>query len=397
MITYFLKEPKAKAKALISLSYYFQNARIVITTGEKIHPRDWNPLKRRPRNTADNCASLTNYLNKLETKVQEIHLDLRAEFIDVTTSMLKTAVERSLLNRGKKENFMTFIARFIVESKAHRKPGSLSVYTSVEKLLLAFSGPKDFNDINPDWFKKYQLYLEKEGYSANYIGKNVAIIRELITIAKKQGLTKNDQYRDTDYKRPHEEVETIYLTASELLRIYQMPLSDAQDAVRNRFLIGAYTALRFSDSAKITPDSIREGLIFDKAIKTGGSVVVPIHWVIKQIMEDHPDGLPSSISNQKTNEALKVICKEAGINTTIVIRKTQGGKVNATTMFKYQMVTTHTARRSAATNMFLAGIPAISIMKITGHRTESSFMKYIRMSSEENAIHLQDHSYFSKE
>lgn len=56
----------------------------------------------------------------------------------------------------------------------------------------------------------------------------------------------------------------------------------------------------------------------------------------------------------------------------------------------------HTARRSFATNAYLAGLPPISIMKITGHKTESSFMKYIKISEKENAIQLKGHEFFNQ-
>ncbi|MFQ8804876.1 MAG: hypothetical protein ACLR8Y_06890 [Alistipes indistinctus] len=59
------------------------------------------------------------------------------------------------------------------------------------------------------------------------------------------------------------------------------------------------------------------------------------------------------------------------------------------------MVKTHTARRSGATNMYLAGIPTIAIMKITGHKTEKEFMKYIKITEEESAMELMNHPYFS--
>ena len=57
---------------------------------------------------------------------------------------------------------------------------------------------------------------------------------------------------------------------------------------------------------------------------------------------------------------------------------------------------TYTARRSFATNAYLAGLPPISIMKITGHKTESSFMKYIKISEKENAIQLKGHEFFNQ-
>ena len=44
--------------------------------------------------------------------------------------------------------------------------------------------------------------------------------------------------------------------------------------------------------------------------------------------------------------------------------------------------------------MYLAGIPSIAIMKITGHKTEKEFMKYIKISEEQNAAELMSHPYF---
>lgn len=53
-----------------------------------------------------------------------------------------------------------------------------------------------------------------------------------------------------------------------------------------------------------------------------------------------------------------------------------------------------TARRSFATNAYKAGVPTIAIMKITGHRLESTFLKYIRVSAKENAEILSNHPFF---
>ena len=41
--------------------------------------------------------------------------------------------------------------------------------------------------------------------------------------------------------------------------------------------------------------------------------------------------------------------------------------------------------------MYIAGIPTLSIMKITGHKTEKAFLKYIKISEEENAEILTKH------
>ena len=52
---------------------------------------------------------------------------------------------------------------------------------------------------------------------------------------------------------------------------------------------------------------------------------------------------------------------------------------------KWQLVSTHTARRSFATNMYLMGVPSITIMRITGHKTEKAFMRYIKLDEEQHA------------
>ena len=95
------------------------------------------------------------------------------------------------------------------------------------------------------------------------------------------------------------------------------------------------------------------------------------------------------------NVYLKELAEKAKITNPERIAKTRGGVRVDTTRQKCKLVTVHTARRSFATNMYMADIPTITIMKITGHRTERSFLKYIRITPEENALKLAQHSIWS--
>lgn len=92
---------------------------------------------------------------------------------------------------------------------------------------------------------------------------------------------------------------------------------------------------------------------------------------------------------------IKTICEKAGIDETITIMETSGGVKAEKSYKKWQLVTSHTARRSFATNAFKSNMPTLAIMQITGHKTESSFMRYIRISKEENAATLQAHEFFN--
>lgn len=97
------------------------------------------------------------------------------------------------------------------------------------------------------------------------------------------------------------------------------------------------------------------------------------------------------------NDYLKDIGKFAKIETKVTKVGTKGGLRYEKTFSKWELITTYTARRSASTNLFLAGFEHILIMKITDHRTESSFLKYIRMSKEDNAYKMAENDYFKND
>lgn len=95
-------------------------------------------------------------------------------------------------------------------------------------------------------------------------------------------------------------------------------------------------------------------------------------------LSSHHYNLPKIISNQKFNKYIKEVCKTAKIDDEILVNETKGILRTSKTEKKSDLVSAHTARRSFATNAFLAGVPPIQIMKITGHKTEKAFMTYIK-------------------
>ena len=58
---------------------------------------------------------------------------------------------------------------------------------------------------------------------------------------------------------------------------------------------------------------------------------------------------------------------------------------------KWELLSSHTGRRSFATNEYLAGTPSITIKAITGHKTEEAFLRYIKLTPNEHAILLKQH------
>jgi integrase len=77
-----------------------------------------------------------------------------------------------------------------------------------------------------------------------------------------------------------------------------------------------------------------------------------------------------------------VIISIVGINDS-TIRERQKGHQKVSQVFqKWEMVTSHTARRSFCTNKFLAEMPVQAIMQFSGHKSERTFMRYLKIDSE---------------
>jgi integrase len=213
-----------------------------------------------------------------------------------------------------------------------------------------------------------------------------------------RNLTTNLQFKNKRFRTVEEPSETIYLTEKEIKRIHDLDLSDnvRLEKVRDLFIIACYTGLRFSDLVELRNENIinKGTVVRITTVKTGEVVIIPLKGFVKEILKKYKGIPPQAISNQKMNEYLKELGEKAELSDDVIISCTRGGKRHRETFKKHELITTHTARRSFATNAYLQNVPTISIMKITGHRTEKSFLKYIKISQEDNANKLISHPFF---
>ncbi len=317
----------------------------------------------------------------------------------------------------------------LIKTSPH-KNSTLKSYLVVKKNLQDYQTAKktvlNFNNIDIDFYNSFVEYLTKPrtttqngkrvkvaGLSKNTVGTRIKILKTFVSEANERGIIVSPDYKKKSFKVLKEESVTIYLNESELMKMYDIETSPESlnilrkefntdtlplylAKVRDLFLVGCYTGLRFSDLSQLKKENITaENTISIKTQKTNIKIEVPIHPITRQIFEKYGYQLPRAITNQKFNEYIKDVAKIAGINELVTKESTKGGfKVSETTE-KYNLVTSHTARRSFATNAFLSDVPSISIMKITGHKTESAFMNYIKMSAKDNAIKMQSHRFFN--
>lgn len=189
-------------------------------------------------------------------------------------------------------------------------------------------------------------------------------------------------------------MDKIYLTLDEIKAIFDLKLDGTLAKIRDRFLIGCVTGLRFSDYSRFNGEHLNGNIVKILTKKVNREVVIPAHRLLLETLERNNNILPESYTLRYYNMILKIIGSMAGINDFVKIEEKVEGTVVNKLVRKFELITTHTARRSFATNAYLAKIPVAKIMLITGHSTETAFFRYIRISKMENAQELVNHEFF---
>jgi integrase len=335
----------------------------------------------------------------IESELMQTHQE------DITTEWLQKIIDKHWHPDKYKTNLFGYIEMFIerAKTKPNPKTGRPVSYKMQREYIATFNHLKnysteknkviDFKNIDLNFYDSFTQYLQDKKLAVNTLGKKIQTLKTFLNSAKDENLNSYEGYKSKRFVKLSEESDSIYLNESELTKLYEKDFSNRPglERVRDLFLVGCWTGCRFSDISQITPDNIKEGFIHLKQYKTGNKVIIPLHPIITAIINKYGGQLPEAISNQKFNEALKDIARLAGIDEPTHKAITKGGVKISTAYKKYELVTTHTARRSFATNLYKSGLPTLSIMAITGHKTEEAFLKYIKVTPDEHAKKLQIH------
>ena len=414
-INYYLRDKNALSPTPILLYIHYKNVRFKFPTNETIDPKFWDSEKQEVKRTKNFPTNpefnlrLRNIKTIAEDLLREYQNDNEQQsptpeqFNEIVRKKLNPTPEAQI----KKLDLIGFCEDYLkdCETRLNEKSGkpisktTIRVYKQAFRELEAYNAKYyknrifDFEQIDYYFYTQFQKYLINEkNYSTNTVGKHTKTLKSFFLEAQARGLMPNFVARR--FKSVSEQTDAIYLDVEELNTLFNLDLSHNSrlERVRDLFIVGSWTGLRFSDFTRIAAENIKNGFIEMQTQKTGETVIIPIHRHVEAIMSRYEgktlNSLPIPMSNQKMNDYLKELGELAGINETINQTFTKGGKKVSVNYPKYQLITTHSARRSFATNQYLAGFPSISIMKLTGHRTEKAFMKYIKVTSKEHAQKL---------
>lgn len=304
----------------------------------------------------------------------------------------------------------------------------------------------DFEDIDIQAYYAFTAFLKKKNYSVNTIGKCIANLKVVMEAARSEKYHRNTEYTDKKFKATRVEVDSIYLSREDLDKLMAVDCSKvlatvrAMDAknggdelvddkqngkgyelARDIFIVGCWTAQRVSDYNNIKkdqietytrkyiaqePDPANPGKTIDvvksgevtviniRQQKTGAKVTIPCSTQLLAILKKYDFNIPH-LADQCINDYIKMVAKAAGMTEKVEIMTTKGGTPKKEFIPKYELIHTHTARRTGATLMYLAGLDLYDIMKITGHSSPAMLKKYIKANELQVAEKIIDkYSYF---
>jgi integrase len=373
---------------------------LIISTGIKLLPADWNAELKMP--------------NKIEDRNQiyEIHRNIVIVYDKlikkgaIDFDEFKEELEERILGKEKKETvvkvrLVDFIRENIVAANTIKKT-SKSPYKNLigkleeyERQIGKFIYSKDVNEeMYLNFIEFYRPYAER--INAVWAIQKVfkAVLKEIARFYKIKVFDPATELSNRD-KIQAENADAVYLDMDQIQMIIDFdPEDDRLYNVKYIFMILLFTGCRESDVYKIIPEAHHsvKGTSFNYCRyitqKTVTEIICPILKPLQDMFDENKGKPPRKIAQQKLNSYVKELALKSGLDQDVSTTYTDStGKKKKITKKLYQFISSHTGRRSFITNL-INFIPLPTLTKITGHKLQdkSIIFAYNKMTLLENAV-----------
>lgn len=435
IIKFYLKEPN-KAESLLLLNCRFNGRLVKVSTQHRIWCKAWSHEKQKciinKRRFSEQTNSVSERTNKfISLLIDSVNSFFETDCIDenrssilsikgsiehiVSTLVKAEKAEDKALQQTPLEFFKNYVEQKRVDTHTGRYIGERTkihqrtVIRRLESFLADTGLPNDFSTFTS---KKFDAQFTEWCYSVKHYKQNTiyatyGVLKPLLNAASVEGFKVPETYKSL--KGKCNDVDSVYLTEDEIERIYKLDIRKLMEegeidekstieVTRDLFVVSCWTGLRRSDInnlEKATFDIVNKTISIT-AEKTKKQIVIPMHPFVIELWHKYQGHFPHLRDINRTNVHLRECARHAKIEGEVRIVENRGGIVKTLIYKKYQLVGMHTGRRSFATNMFKRRFPTIAIMKFTGHTTESNFLKYIKITPEENAALIANEFFKSK-
>ena len=421
--TFFLRTKRKTGYAPVCIRVQSSVLKVNIrqSTNLMVSIQKWN-LSRSSRNFRNFLYSPEGYL--LFERLEEIRLTIDKRIkggVAVTAEQVKQIVYDIVYREHAMEPKALTLNEYIAQYQEQAEQGIRKTQKGLDfskgtlksirlarrqfEIFQAKSGKVyDFNDIDYGFRTMFLSYLYGDKkYNVNTAAKCINTLVTILGAAEAEGHHNNVKCLSRQFRAKRKEVDNVYLTKEELQAMMDADLSHLSklhEVARDIFMVGVYTAQRVSDYNNIARENIVAGpdgelIIRVRQKKTGTWVTVPVKEELRQILVKYNYKLPR-VTEQSINSHIKEVAKVAGVVTPVSVETTSGGVSSVQIRPKYELVHTHTARRTGATLMYLAGMDVFNICSVTGHSSIAMLKKYIKADDLDRARTIRSDAAFAK-
>jgi integrase len=406
-VRFNLRDKNTKGKTLVVLLYSFDSKRIRISTGISCYVKHWNFNKQRIYERFDipYYREYNQHFTHLESTVYGLQHELNQAHKKVSESAFKQLLFQRLDNVNKPKKLLSFWNYFdqFVEVKKQEIKDIGDYHQALRKHLKVVE-TKQGQELSltnlerkSDFLVAFDRYLRYEaknrkgelGLSINTIGKQYKNLKVFLNWCFTEQIILPFSLKHLVTERI--EVDSVYLTPEELDRLEKLELSGQLEICRDLFLVGCETGLRFSDFSDLQPSNVLGTHLEVRPKKTrkttSKKLIIPISGRLRSILDKYNGKLPHWPLHglHSFNESIRKCSEKAEINVNKVIEYRKRGQIHEISLPKWQLISSHTCRRTFCTLKFLQGMPAHVIMKFSGHSTEKNFLSYLKLDAEINA------------
>ena len=408
--TFNLKNPKSDKESLIYFSAFFKNEgkKFVYSTGEKVHPSEWDFKLRQPNNVTGRTSRAEDHrtIKRQLDKFGDLFIKKVNKFKDVDEEVTIESIRNEFDIHYKKvkptsNSFFTVYDKFIEGKKDDRSDMANSIttirrYQYNKKLLEGFEvyskSKIHFSKIDESFYNSFLDYcVTDKKHSANTLRRNIGLLKTFLNWALENNYTYKTYFKN--FKTPKGQItDEVALTFDQVKEVYNHDFSENKklERVRDLFVLGCSTGLRISNYSKINKNDISNGYINVNDKKNNEKQLkIPLNDFSIEILERYEYVLPS-ISTQKFNKYIKNVFEKVGYTDTIKKTTRVGAKIIENISPFYERVSSHTARRSFITIMKNKKIPDKVIMEFTGHRSLEVFNKYYKPNDDDKKDFMND-------
>ncbi|WP_375433836.1 tyrosine-type recombinase/integrase [uncultured Hymenobacter sp.] len=403
-VSFHLKEPKAEKPTAIFIWFNPQNGqpRIRIYTGDKILPALWagGDVQRaitKGRTLDPDVKRANEALNvnndRMSKRLLAFWNDCRAAGTLPTPEALRQVIEPEAAPEAPAA-LPRPLPDLLAYKERHartRRPNTVkalgTLHNHLERYEQVTGQPLGYAGFTLQFWHDFTAYLlDTARLVDNSIAKHLAHFKHFLADAQELGRNPLQDYKRWRWTRRDPDVLALTrteLTALETVNVSMLPDARRLENARALFLISAYTGLRFSDVAALKPEHQKGEWLQLTSQKTSGKLTVPLRGnravpLLAQLWAGkiHP------ISNQKLNAYIKDVARLAGIDTPTEQVEYRGSQRTSTTHPKYELISSHTGRRTYVTLSLEGGLSWETIMESTGHKDFKSFRRYIQVTPE---------------